>query len=124
MIDFINSIMTALSTDLLIITNGISELLKLILSGLLYFVIQFVYILFGIIDSFILISMPELSVAFTGIAVFLNIIGTSIGWVISMSGLSSATIMLIVSYYTFKLTAPMTIYFIKLLLSWYDKLKP
>lgn len=75
------------------------------------------------IDLLIQSILPDLSNAFTQIGVMFNYIGTSLGWAVSLSGLSSASLILIASYYAFKLTAPMFFYFIKLALSWYNKIK-
>lgn len=87
------------------------------------FIVGFISLILTPIDNLILSLLPDLSNAFTGIGSYLNIIGSSIGWAISLTGLSSASISLIIVYYTFKLTAPMFFYLIKLAISWYNKLK-
>lgn len=86
-------------------------------------IISFISLLLIPIDNLILSVLPDLSNAFTGIANLFNYISTGIAWGISLTGLSSASLTLIVVYYTFKLTAPMLFYLIKLAISWYNRIK-
>nr|DAU95968.1 MAG TPA: hypothetical protein [Inoviridae sp.] len=95
-----------------------------ILMGIIKLIVSLVSIILAPIDNLIQSALPQLSNAFTAIGNFLNIISSSIGWCISLTGLSSETISLIVAYFTFTLTAPMLFYMIKLALSWYNRLKP
>lgn len=95
-----------------------------ILIGIIKLIVSLVSIILTPIDNLIQSALPQLSNAFTAIGNFLNIISSSIGWCISLTGLSSETISLIVAYFTFTLTAPMLFYMIKLALSWYNRLKP
>ena len=91
--------------------------------GIINIIISFISLLLIPIDNLILSFLPDLSNALTAIGNYLNIIAGGIGWAISLSGLSSATISLIVTYYVFKLTAPIGFYLIKLAVAWYNKLK-
>lgn len=95
-----------------------------LLTGLFKLIIGLVSIILSPIDLLITNALPSLDNALTGVADFFIYIGSSIGWVISLTGLSSDTLSLIVLYFTFKLTCPMLFYMIKLALSWYNKLKP
>lgn len=99
-------------------------MINALLTGIFKLIIGLVSIILAPIDLLITNALPSLDNAFTGVANFFTYIGSSIGWVISLTGLSSATLSLIVLYFTFKLTAPMLFYMIKLALSWYNKLKP
>ena len=99
-------------------------MIKKILSGIIKLIINLCTLLLTPIDNLIESALPQLSTAFTAIGNFLNIISNSIGWVISLTGLSSNAISLLVAYYGFTLTAPMLFYMIKLALSWYNRLKP
>lgn len=99
-------------------------MINAILTGIINLIISLVSLILLPIDALILSILPDLSNAFTAIGSFLNLISTGLGWAVSLTGLSSATISLIVSYWTFTLTAPMLFYMIKLALSWYNKLKP
>lgn len=99
-------------------------MINAILTGIFKLIIGLVSIILSPIDLLITNALPSLDNALTGVANFFTYIGSSIGWVISLTGLSSETLSLIVLYFTFKLTAPMLFYMIKLALSWYNKLKP
>lgn len=99
-------------------------MINALLTGIFKLIIGLVSIILAPIDLLITNALPSLDNALTGVANFFTYIGSSIGWVISLTGLSSATLSLIVLYFTFKLTAPMLFYMIKLALSWYNKLKP
>ena len=95
-----------------------------ILKGIIGLIVGLVSLILTPIDNLILSVLPDLSNALTAVGSFLNLISGGVGWVISTTGLSSETISLIVLYFTFKLSAPMLFYMIKLALSWYNKLKP
>lgn len=99
-------------------------MINAILTGIFKLIIGLVSIILSPIDLLITNVLPSLDNALTAVANFFTYIGTSIGWVISLTGLSSETLSLIVLYFTFKLTAPMLFYMIKLALTWYNKLKP
>lgn len=95
-----------------------------ILMGIMSLIINLVSLLLTPIDNLITSALPNLSNALNSISAFLNLCVRSIGWVISLIGLSSDCISLIVLYFGFSLTAPMLFYLIKLALSWYNRLKP
>lgn len=99
-------------------------MINALLTGIFKLIIGLVSIILAPIDLLITNALPSLDNALTGVANFFTYIGSSIGWVISLTGLSSDTLSLISLYFTFKLTAPMLFYMIKLALSWYNKLKP
>jgi hypothetical protein len=99
-------------------------MINAILTGIFKLIIGLVSIILTPIDTLITSVLPGLDNALTAVANFFTYIGSSIGWVISLTGLSSETLSLIVLYFTFKLTAPMLFYMIKLAISWYNKLKP
>lgn len=99
-------------------------MINAILTGIFKLIIGLVSLILSPIDALITNALPSLDSALTAVANFFTYIGSSIGWVISLTGLSSETLSLIVLYFTFKLTAPMLFYMIKLALSWYNKLKP
>lgn len=95
-----------------------------LLMGIISLIINLVSLLLTPIDNLITSVLPDLSNALNSISAFLNICVSSIGWVISLTGLSSNCISLIVLYFGFSLTAPMLFYLIKLALAWYNRLKP
>lgn len=95
-----------------------------ILMGIIKLIVGLVSLILSPIDSLIQSVLPDLSNSLTAIGSFLSLISDGIGWGISALGLSNETLSLIVLYFTFKLTAPMFFYMIKLALSWYNRLKP
>lgn len=99
-------------------------MINALLTGIFKLIIGLVSLILSPIDALITNALPSLDSALTAVASFFTYIGSSIGWVISLTGLSSETLSLIILYFTFKLTAPMLFYMIKLALSWYNKLKP
>lgn len=99
-------------------------MINALLKGIMSLIISLVSLILAPIDIAIQSVLPDLSSALSSVGSLFNLIGQSIGWGISVLGLSSETISLIVLYFTFKLTAPMLFYMIKLALSWYNKLKP
>ena len=99
-------------------------MINAILKGIISLIISLVSLILTPIDNLILTALPNLSNALTAVGNFLNLISNGIGWAVSLTGLSNEALSLIVMYFTFKLTAPMLFYMIKLALSWYNKLKP
>ena len=99
-------------------------MINAILTGIFNLIINLVGIILSPIDLLIENALPNLDGAINAVGTLFNIIGQSIGWGISLTGISSECIALIVTYYVFKLSTPMLFYLIKLALSWYNKLKP
>lgn len=95
-----------------------------ILLGIIKLIVSLVSLILSPFDNLIQSALPQLSDAFTAIGNFLNLISSGIGWAISLTGLSSSAISLLVAYWVFTLTAPMLFYMIKLALAWYNRLKP
>lgn len=94
-----------------------------ILLGIIKLMIGLVSVILTPIDSLITSALPDLSNVLDSVSGFLSIATSSVGWVISLTGISSSVISLIVLYYGFKLTAPLLFYMIKLAIAWYNKLK-
>ena len=92
-----------------------------ILSGIFKLIIGLVSLILSPIDILIANALPTLDNALTAVANFFTYIGSSIGWAISLTGLSSETLSLIVLYFTFKLKSTMLFYMIKIALSWNNK---
>lgn len=99
-------------------------MINAILMGMIKLIVGLVELILSPIDALILSALPDLSNALTAVGNFFNLIAQGIGWAVSALGLSNETLSLIVMFFTFKLTAPMLFYMIKLALSWYNKLKP
>lgn len=99
-------------------------MINAILKGIMNLIIGLVGILLMPIDLAIKAALPDLSSAISAVGKYFQLALQNIGFVISITGLSTTAISLLVLYYTFKLTLPLTFSLIKLALKWYDKLKP
>ena len=95
-----------------------------ILLGIISLITTLIYGVLTPIDTIIQNSFPVLSDAINAVGTVFNFISTSIVWAVNLSGLSASCISLIVAYYTFKLTLPLAISGIKLVVKWYNALKP
>lgn len=95
-----------------------------ILTGIMALIIDLVSVLLVPIDLAIETALPSLSSAIDAVGSYFALALQNVGFAISMTGLSSTAISLIVMYYTFKLTVPLTFHTIKLALKWYNILKP
>jgi len=98
-------------------------MINAILTGFFNIIMSLVDLLLTPIDALIESCLPDISSAISSIGGFLDIISSGLGWAISLSGLSSTALSIIVLYFTFKLTAPILFSTIKMFIKWYDKLK-
>ena len=98
-------------------------MIKAIVNGLISLLMSLVTIITVPIDTLIETVLPDLSNAISAVGQFLSLIGQGLGWAISLFGLPSEALSLLVLYFTFKLTAPLLFSTIKTAIAWYDKLK-
>lgn len=94
-----------------------------LLEAIFVLVINLTNVILKPIDLLILTALPDLSKAIGAISNIFTLISDVFGWCISLTGLSSETLSLIVLYYTFALTVPVVISTIKLAIKWYNSLK-
>lgn len=99
-------------------------MINAILQGIMSLIIGLVSILLAPVDLAISAALPDLSSAISAVGSYFSLALQNIGFAISVTGLSSTAISIIVLYYTFKLTLPVTFYLVKLAIKWYDKIKP
>lgn len=99
-------------------------MINAILQGIISVITSLVNFIIAPIDNLIASALPSLDSAFSAIGSFLNLCVSAIGWVISLLGLNSNVISLIVIYYGFALSVPLVVYIIKLAVKWYNALKP
>lgn len=99
-------------------------MINAILKGIMSLIIGLVGILLTPIDLAIKAALPDLSSALSSVGAYFSLALQNIGFCISLTGLSTTAISIIILYYTFKLTVPLVFSTIKLALKWYDKLKP
>jgi len=100
----------------------------MILNSFIQFVLNFVFLIVNLImipiDLLIAGLIPDLTDGFTHVANFLQLIFQSIGWAISVSGIPTFALNMIIALVIFKLTVPFPVWLIKLGLKWYKTLKP
>lgn len=94
------------------ILNGIFSLLSSLIQVLLY-----------PIDLAIEAALPDLASGINYINDLFNFINSVIGYCVDASGLSTVAIGMVVAYWVFVLTIPLTFSSIKLALKWYNSLK-
>lgn len=99
-------------------------MINAILTGIMNLIIGLVDVLLAPIDLAISAALPDLSSAISAVGSYFNLALQNIGFAVSLTGLSSTAISIIILYYTFKLTLPVTFAAIKLAIKWYDKIKP
>lgn len=98
-------------------------MINAIITGLMNIIMSLVDVLLSPIDLLISQFLPDLANAISAVGAMFNLVGQYIGFAVSLTGLSSATLSLIVAYFTFKLTVPVLVYTIKLAIKWYNALK-
>lgn len=99
-------------------------MINAILTGIINIILFLVNLILLPIDALISTLLPDLSNALTSVAVMFDYALSYIGFAIDMTGLSDLAIGLIVSYWVFKLSAPLLVSTIKTALNWYRTLKP
>lgn len=99
-------------------------MINALLKGMMSLIMNLVGVLLKPIDLLISQFLPDLSGAINAIGALFNYVGGTLGFCVSLTGLSSATLSLIVLYFTFKLTVPLLVSTIKTAIKWYNALKP
>lgn len=98
-------------------------MINALLKGIMSLIIGLVSVILAPIDAIISAALPDLANALTAVGSMFTLASNYVGFVVSLTGLSNETLSLIVLYYTFKLTVPVTVSTVKLAVKWYDKLK-
>ena len=73
-----------------------------------------------LIESF----LPDLDSALIAVLAMFDGISSVLGFIVSLSLLPPAFFGILLMYYTFSLTFPISVYFIKNLIKWYHRVKP
>lgn len=95
-----------------------------LLTGVFNLIIGLVSIILSPIDSLIASFLPDLSSGINAVGEMFALVNDVLGFCVSLTGLSTEALSLIVIYYTFKLTVPILISTIKMAINWYNALKP
>lgn len=81
-------------------------------------------VLLAPINLLIVDVFPNLNQALIAISNLFDIISTYIYWAIDLFGLTPLACQMIIYYFTFILTVPVTVYVIKIAVKWYHYLMP
>lgn len=98
-------------------------MINALITGIFNVIISLVNVVMAPIDLLVKQFLPDLSTALGAIGGMFNLVGNVLGFVVSLTGLSSTALSLIVMYYTFKLTVPILVATIKQAIRWYNALK-
>lgn len=98
-------------------------MINALITGIFNVIISLVNVVLAPIDLLIKQFLPDLSTAISSIGGMFGLVGNVLGFVVSLTGLSSTALSLIVMYYTFKLTVPVLVSAIKQAIRWYNALK-
>lgn len=99
-------------------------MINIIINGLLDVIIFLCNLILTPINSLIDTVLPELSDMLNAVPALFDQATVYLNWVIALSGLSNLAIQFIILYFTFKLTAPLTVHVVKFVVKWYNALKP
>lgn len=94
-----------------------------ILTGVFNIIINTTNLILAPIDAVITSSLPEISSGIDAIGDMFSIVNNGVAFALDMSGLSDTAITLIIAYFVFVLTVPLTFSSVKLALKWYNSLK-
>lgn len=98
-------------------------MINALLTGVFNVILSLVDVVLSPIDLLIKQFLPDLGTAISSIGGMFNIVGNVMGFIVSLTGLSSTALSLIVMYYTFKLTVPVLVSAVKQAIKWYNALK-
>ena len=98
-------------------------MINAILTGIFNVIIALVNIILAPIDMAIAAALPELDEGLSAVADMFDVVNDVTGYVISASGLSDIAIDMVIAYWVFALTIPLTFRSIKLAIKWYNNLK-
>lgn len=99
-------------------------MIALLFSKIFDFIISFVNLLLSPIDLIINQFLPDLSTALGYVNSMINLALNSISYVVSLTMLNPDLVAALYAYVLFLITVPITIRSIKLVIKWYNILKP
>lgn len=95
-----------------------------IFNKLFELIISLVNILLSPIDLIIQAAFPSLTSVLSSINAFFSLLLSGLGYAASWTLVPPTVFQLLLLFYTFKLTVPLAISSIKLVIRWYNALKP
>lgn len=94
-----------------------------LLNAIFKIITSLVQLILSPIDALIETYLPDLATGLNYINDLFSFINNVIGYCVDASGLTATAIGLVVAYWVFVLTVPLTFCSIKLALKWYNSLK-
>lgn len=98
-------------------------MINAILQGIFSIVIGFINVLLSPINNLIATMLPGLNTILNYISSFFSSVTTYFGWILNATFIDSEVLSFLILYWTFKLSFPVLVASIKLVVKWYDKLK-
>lgn len=98
-------------------------MINAIITGFFNVIISLVSVVMAPIDLIVQQFLPDLGNAVSAVGSMFSLVGNVMGFIVSLTGLSSTALSLIVMYYTFKLTVPLLVSALKQAIKWYNALK-
>lgn len=98
-------------------------MINAILKGMFSLVINFINILLTPINTIISNMLPGLNTILSYIGSFFSMVGQYFGWLTNALLIDSEVLSFLILYWTFKLTFPLAVSTIKLVVKWYNALK-
>ena len=94
-----------------------------ILSGIFKIIMKLVAVLLSPIDNLITQFLPGFSDVLGFVSNAFNLVGQFFGWILDATLINSEVIAFIITVITFRLTVPLLVSAIKLIVKWYNALK-
>ena len=98
-------------------------MINAILKGIFNIVTKFINILLSPINLLITNMLPGFNTILSYIGSFFSMIGQYFGWLTNALLIDSEVLSFLILYWTFKLTFPLAVSTIKLVVKWYNSLK-
>jgi len=99
-----------------------ADLLSSLLTVVIEIAMAFVGIILIPISFLVSVLMPDLDAALLKVPAVFDYASTYMGWIISAFGIPSLVLTLMVGYYLFAVTSKITVWPVKVALSWYRAL--
>lgn len=93
-------------------------------NALFSLIINLVDLILSPIDAIIQAAFPNVAQLLTSVNAMFSMVSSGLGWVIGLTCLPPLAFQLLLLYYTFILTVPLAISSIKLVIRWYNAIKP
>lgn len=98
-------------------------MINAILTGIFKIITKLILLILSPINALITSMLPNFSNMLSSVGQFFTTGATYFGYIVDSLFLNSEVVSFLILYWTFKLTFPLAVNLIKLVIKWYDKLK-